>query len=231
MLLLLLLLACLFRAGLLKAYAAAAQTAADFFSSNPQLPRASEAAAALQAADQLLDHPAHVFAAASNFLMLLGNTLVQLVPSNQLLSAQSLLQDTTVPAATLAMALARAYACDAVFVATVMWQVLAASGFFVGAAVSGQAGRPFGGVAMTVRGLAVGRRCSRDWRACMKHVPLKTFWLVLMMALRPRFVHDYCTALRCTLSTCLEESLRCGSPHRRKHRGDASCVAQPVHPH
>jgi hypothetical protein len=83
--------------------------------------------------------------------MLLWNTLVQLVPSNQLLSAQSPLHDITGPAATLAMALARAYACDTVFGATVMWQVLAASGFFVVAAVSGQAGGPFGGVAMTVR--------------------------------------------------------------------------------
>jgi hypothetical protein len=131
--------ACRFPAGLLKAYAAVAQAAATFLGSNPQFPRA---ASALQAAEQLKDNPVHVFAAASYFLVRLGNSLVQLVPSNELLSAHSPLQDIPVPAAALAMALGRAYACDAVFGATVMSPVLAATSYFVVAAVSGQAGKP-----------------------------------------------------------------------------------------
>jgi hypothetical protein len=74
------------------------------------------------------------------FLLRLGHTLMQLVPHTELLSADSLLQDIIVPAATLAMALSRAYACDKVFSAIVMTHVLAASGFFLIGAVSGQAG-------------------------------------------------------------------------------------------
>jgi hypothetical protein len=128
-----------FHAGLLKAYAAAAQAAATFLSSQSQFPRA---ASAVQAAEQLMDNPVHAFAAASYFLVRLGNNLVQLVPSNELLSAHSLLQDVTVPAAKLAMALARGYACDNCFGDTVMSPVLAATSFFVVAAVSGQAGKP-----------------------------------------------------------------------------------------
>lgn len=85
-----------------------------------------------------MDNPVHAFAAASYFLVRLGNNLVQLVPSNELLSAHSLLQDVTVPAAKLAMALARCYARDNFF--GVMSPVLAATSFFVVAAVSGQAG-------------------------------------------------------------------------------------------
>ena len=96
------------------------------------------------------------------FLLRLGHTLMQLVPHTELLSADSLLQDITVPAATLAMALSRAYACDSVFGAIVMTHVLAASGFFVIGALSGQAGGHSGGsnAASKTAAHAVGKAAS-----------------------------------------------------------------------
>jgi hypothetical protein len=85
---------------------------------------------------QLSDNPAHVFAAASSSLLQLWNILVDFLPAAELLSLQSLLQDAAVPAATLAMALARAYAGDSVFCATVTYTVLATSRCFAHAAAA-----------------------------------------------------------------------------------------------
>lgn len=130
----------LYLAGLLKAYAAAAQAVVSFLSNNPQLPRASQTAAALHV--QLMGKSAHMLASAGNAMLLLWNSLMLLMPTTQLLSAQSLLLDSALPTATLAMALARAYASDEVFCGTVMWQVLGASCTLAAAAASGKAGRP-----------------------------------------------------------------------------------------
>jgi hypothetical protein len=87
-----------------------------------------------------MNDPAHMFAAASNSLLLLWNAFVQLMPTKELLSAHSLLRDTALPAVQLAMALARAYAGDKVFCSTVMPQVLAASCAFTSAGSPGTTG-------------------------------------------------------------------------------------------
>jgi hypothetical protein len=107
---------------------------------------------------QLFDNPAHVFAAASNSLLQLWNTLVDFMPAPDLLSAHSLLQDAAVPAAALAMGLARAYAGDDVFCATVMYTVLAASRVFAHAA----AANPEGGFL----------RATRNCCACQLHLTM-----------------------------------------------------------
>lgn len=129
-------------AGLLDAFAAAAQAAAKFLADDSQPPRSNPTASAQEAALLLFNNPAHVFAAASTSLLQLWNTLVHFMPAKELLSAQSLLQDTALPAATLAVALARAYAGDKVFCASVMWPVLAASCSLAVAAATGPAGMP-----------------------------------------------------------------------------------------
>ena len=85
---------------------------------------------------QLMNNPAHVFAAASSSVLMLWNNITDLMPPQELLAAGSLLLDTALPSATLAMALARAYAGDHAFCASVMFNVLPASHTIARAAVA-----------------------------------------------------------------------------------------------
>jgi hypothetical protein len=62
-----------------------------------------------QAVLQVMNNPLHLFAAASNVVLLLWDTVADLTPVAQLLPAGSMLLDSAVPAASLAMTLARAY--------------------------------------------------------------------------------------------------------------------------
>jgi hypothetical protein len=123
-------------AGLLEAYSAAVQAAASFLSASPQLPRSNSSPQPDQTISQLMDNSVHLIMGASNTLLLLWNTIADLMLDPELLSDGSILQDSAVPSASLAMVLARAYAGDHVFCAPVMYHVLATALMLARAAVA-----------------------------------------------------------------------------------------------
>lgn len=119
-------------AGLLKAISVAATAAAPLINTKQQqLPRGDPTQATTPVVLQLMNNPLHLFAAASNALILLWDTIADLVPVAELLPADSIMLDSAVPAASLAMALARAYAGRREFCAPVMYTVLTAALNFV----------------------------------------------------------------------------------------------------
>jgi hypothetical protein len=130
----------LYPAGLLQAYTAAAMAASSTISLNPPAPRADPTQSVKEVMVLLMDNPAHVFAAASSSLLMLWNKMTDLMLAQELLAAASPLLDTVLPSATLALALARAYAGDHAFCASVMSHVLPAS--FTIARAAGALPRP-----------------------------------------------------------------------------------------
>jgi hypothetical protein len=83
-----------------------------------------------------MDNPVHLITGASNSLLLMWSTIADLMLDSELLSDGSILQDTAVPSASLAMVLARAYAGDQAFCAPVMYHVLATALMLAQAAVA-----------------------------------------------------------------------------------------------
>jgi hypothetical protein len=125
-------------AGLLRAYSAAATAASRFLSAHAQPPHTHTTQPVNeQTILQLMDNPIHLFAGASSSLLLLWNTLADLVPIAELLPAGSLLLGSAVIAASLALALARAYAGDQALCGPVMFHVLTTALMLARAAVSG----------------------------------------------------------------------------------------------
>jgi hypothetical protein len=150
-------------AGLLKAITTAATAAARLIrTKTPQLPHSDPNQSAEQALLQVMDNPLHVFAAASNSLLVLWDTVADLTPIAELLPARSPLLGSAVPAASLAMALARAYAADKAFCGPVTYHVLSASLMFARASVSGPHDKHYSTLAhrdvyeLLLLGLAVG---------------------------------------------------------------------------
>ena len=86
-----------------------------------------------------MDSPIHLFAGASSCLLMLWNTLADLVPIPELLSAGSPLLGSAEPATSPALALARAYAGDQALCGPFMFQVLTTALMLARAAVMGPA--------------------------------------------------------------------------------------------
>lgn len=113
--------------GLLRAYLAAAGAAAKFFNSNLTIPRLAQGAPQQQVVAHLLHDPVQLLAAASTAMLGMWCSVAGFMPAIDLMQPQSLVLDTVVPSAALAMALARAYAGDKTFAAPALVAVLKAS--------------------------------------------------------------------------------------------------------
>jgi hypothetical protein len=113
-------------AGLLRAFSTAATAASRSLSARPQLPRTNTdpARPTEQTIARLMENPIHLFAGASSSLLLLWNTLADLMPILELLSVGSPLLGSAEPTATLGLALARTYAGDPALCGPVLFHVL-----------------------------------------------------------------------------------------------------------
>lgn len=94
----------------MRALAAAARAAADFFNSSPSIQRVEAAPSLLEAAALVLYDPVHLYAAASCSLLTLWGSLTNMMPMLDVMQPGSLLLDTVQPCAAMCVALSRAYA-------------------------------------------------------------------------------------------------------------------------